>query len=454
MRRFRLADLCCVFLLAVAGCRGDAPPICKKPMTPGPNIFFIVIDTVRSDHTSLCGFDKPTTPNLTRLAKQQGAHYTCDAIAPASWTFPSHASFFTGKDPIGHGAHSLIRGLTTVEGWGSHNRRLKKKHQTLAEKMNKKGYQSAIYSTNPVVSDGLGLTRGFQRKKIATTFGQLFRKKCLAGLEKFTKEIPRDRPLFMFINIADAHQPWLKVPEGVPWAAPSGPVKYHKAMESDPWRRFVEDRMDEEEREAYRDKVENAYTYAVSMADENLGRVVRFLRKDGWCDRGCRFIVTSDHGEFLGEHGLLDHGNYVWEPLVRVPFLVWGEADVEALPNRLSATAAFPLSLTGRLPRKPIPVTSMAWPHMRRCAHTNGKAFCSISAALWEGQEKLLFMDEKYYRIDLTRNPGETDLKEIDHHPRLAELKDIARRMVAQKRDDKTPDFEVMEKLRALGYMD
>ena len=56
-----------------------------------------------------------------------------------------------------------------------------------------------------------------------------------------------------------------------------------------------------------------------------------------------------------------------------------------------------------------------------------------------------------FTRIDLTENPREEHLKEVYDHPRLAELKDIARRMVAQRRDDRAPDFEVVEKLKASG---
>src|SRR5438093_3811689 len=69
-----------------------------------PTIVFVVLDTVRADHTSLCGYGRPTTPTLQRLAKQ-GASYTCDAYAPGDWTLPTHASFFTGVDVVEHGAH-------------------------------------------------------------------------------------------------------------------------------------------------------------------------------------------------------------------------------------------------------------------------------------------------------------------------------------------------------------
>ena len=57
-----------------------------------PTVLFIVLDTVRSDHLSLCGYPRPTSPTLERLSSTTTA-WTCEAYAPGSWTLPSHASF-------------------------------------------------------------------------------------------------------------------------------------------------------------------------------------------------------------------------------------------------------------------------------------------------------------------------------------------------------------------------
>ena len=69
-----------------------------------PNIVMIVLDTIRSDHLSICGYERPTTPVLEDLVRQAQAA-TCDAYAPGTWTLPSHASFFTGLSVPDHGAH-------------------------------------------------------------------------------------------------------------------------------------------------------------------------------------------------------------------------------------------------------------------------------------------------------------------------------------------------------------
>ncbi len=81
----------------------------KDKQTPEvlPNVILIVLDTLRADSTSLCGYNRPTTPNLTRLANQPDAAYTCGGVTPATWTLPSHASFFTGVGPTVHRTHAV-----------------------------------------------------------------------------------------------------------------------------------------------------------------------------------------------------------------------------------------------------------------------------------------------------------------------------------------------------------
>jgi hypothetical protein len=62
---------------------------------PAPTVVFMVLDNVRADHLSLCGYPRPTSPFLESLASETTC--TCTAQAPGSWTLPSHASYFTGQ---------------------------------------------------------------------------------------------------------------------------------------------------------------------------------------------------------------------------------------------------------------------------------------------------------------------------------------------------------------------
>ena len=442
--------------LLAAGCNGR----CSSDKMGGksgrgPNVVLIVTDTVRADHTSLCGYKHPTTSNFERFAKLHGATHTCDAVAPGSWTVPSHASFFTGVDPTIHRTHSIVGKLGTFDGWGSHNRTLDKTLPTLAEKMNAKGYITAAYSANPVVSDSMGLLRGFQHKQVSKDWYQFFGADFGRGLVRFMKKLPTNKPMFLFINIADAHQPWQPVPEGIAWASPAPKFSYPKQLSNSFWRKYVERRTTPDESAAGLKRVTEQYDHSMYIADRNLGTAVDWLEENNWCDWGCRFIVVSDHGEFLGEHFLLDHGHYVYNPMVRVPIVAWGFDEPIKFPEPVSATEVFNLVLEGKLTEKPLPVTSMAWPHTRRCHHTGGKAFCSTSAAIWNGdKEKLLFMDDKYYTINLKKDPAEASPTPISAHKLLGDLKSIAKRVVKDRPDTaKEIDTEAVEQLRALGYL-
>jgi hypothetical protein len=125
--------------VAAAGVRGwqwlaehralAALPQAKRDM---PNVLLIVLDTVRAGSLSLYGYQRPTTPNLSRLA-QNGVLFE-RAIAPAPWTLPSHASMFTGRWP-----HELSTGWTKP---------LDDTYPTLAEILSAHGYVSAGFVAN------------------------------------------------------------------------------------------------------------------------------------------------------------------------------------------------------------------------------------------------------------------------------------------------------------------
>ncbi|MBT3222783.1 MAG: sulfatase-like hydrolase/transferase [Proteobacteria bacterium] len=415
------------------------------------NVVFIVLDTVRSDHMSLCGYERPTTPFLRRLV-QEGAEHTCGAITAGSWTLPTHASFFTGVDPVEHRAHAITSGIKDFSGASSRARKLDGALPTLAEQMAEKGYQTVAFSANPVVSSTLGLFRGFEFSHASKKFGDLYDDAYAEGLTELLSEVNYRRPMFLFLNISDAHQPWKDIPEGIGWVAKRKRLKYAKLDPDSLWRRYVENRMDDDEVQQFRDRIRDLYDYGVFRADRNVMAALEVLDQGGWCNRGCRVVITSDHGEFLGEHQLLDHGHYLWEEDVRVPLVV-AQIDGPKLPDQINATHAFHLVRDGALPGTMAPVTSMAWPHVRRCALTETNAFCATSAAIWNGGEKLLWMDEERWRIDLGRE-GEEVLEPLGEHPLSKPLDELADRVQQDARDDGDADQDVMELLRAVGYIE
>jgi hypothetical protein len=279
-------------------------------------------------------------------------------------------------------------------------------------------------------------------------------------MKKTLEGVSRDKPMFLFVNISDAHQPWSPVPEGLDWVPPQTRVGYVKTNENGRWRRYVEGRMEDAEAKPYLDSISNLYDYGMYQADKNLGAAVALLENEGWCPGGCRFVIVSDHGEFLGDHGLLDHGNYVYEEMVRVPLVTAGWKIPPLVPRVVNAAQVFHLVRDGALPKTPMRVKSAAWPHMRRCEHTGGKAFCSTSAAVWNGAEKLLFKDGKFFYTNLEKDPLDLAPEPLSpSHPRFEMIRSYAQKVVADTWND-PPTGDAAEKeerdleaqLKALGY--
>ncbi len=433
----------------LAGTTGREPAL-PAAHTTGPTVLFVVLDNVRADRTSLCGHDRPTTPVLEGL-RDAGASYTCAAYAPASWTFPSHASYFTGLELPDHGADVSPAG--TVEWpWGLAFDPLAADVPTLAEQMAARGYQTAAVSANPVVSAPTGLTRGFGTVRSATTFGELGGAALVRTVGEVLREgvDPAGGPLFLFVNIADAHEPWDAIPAELGWAPPRPRLSFDPRREDDDRRRYMRGEMSAEEAARLRAHVADVYDYGVHRADHTLGLLLEALEDAGWLGPGHRLVVTSDHGELLGDHGLVGHeGSYLHEGLSRVPLLVTGGPRLDGV---VSAIAAHDL-VAGEAPR-PRPVRAGAF------AYPNWPTWFGIGrlpgAAAWTDAEKLLWADGRYVRYDLRADPeAERPLPVADDDPALAELRPFAERVeAAMTRPGRGQDAKGTDLLRSLGYVE
>jgi hypothetical protein len=437
---------------ATDGARSSASD--KRPKLDKPNVIFVVLDTLRADHLTICGYDRAISPSFEHLASR-GATYICNGVAPGSWTLPSHASFFTAKNPAEHRAHAITSGVSDWSGTQSRSRKLRTTDPMLAEQMVKRGYQTIAVSSNPVVSEKLGLLKGFEQTRVSSDWGKMFGDKYLPAVQKEMERARRDQPLFLFLNIADAHRPWDAIPEGHDLLPATEEVAYDKNDDDGNWQRYVEDRLDAEQEEALLTDVVNLYDAAVERADRNLGDVLNWLDDDGWCDSGCRIIVTSDHGEFLGEHGLLDHGHYVWKENINVPLLILDtNQEHPPLPDPINAIHAFHLVRDGKLPKKLQPAVSMAWPHVRRCARTDGASFCDVSSVIWDESEKVFFDEDAFWVVDATDD--EADRVALpEGHRQERRITELSNQIIEEASDDnEEPEADVTELLKNLGYLD
>lgn len=418
-------------------------------------VLFVVLDTVRADHTSLCGYARPTTPFLEEL-KGLGASVTCLAQVSGSWTVPVHASFFTGEDVPSHGAHyaASAQGVD-YDGLAMHP--LDERFPTLAEQLAARGYQTVAVSANSLVSSATGLMRGFEHRSSPGELHAFYRAPgVLTEVARILDaEIQREKPLFLFVNLMDAHDPWPAIPEGAGWVPPRESLRWECGPEEEcTLDRFFRGTLAEENRRAWLEHVTDLYDHGVATADGGLRDLVGLLRERGWLDEGYRLVVTSDHGELLGEHGLAYHGRYLYEPITRVPLLVHeGGGTPPALPGPFPGTGVFHLVRDGGPGAEVVQATAAAYPERGWVRKYDGKVGGSTSAAIWQGSQKLLWMDGTVQVFDLSQDPGEERPVTVDEHALSGEMDTLVTRVLESGGTAATMTPEMIEALRAVGYV-
>jgi len=303
-----------------------APRATAPAPADAPDVVVIVLDTVRADHLGAYGYAKPTSPVFDALAKESVVF--ADAVAPGTWSLPSHASLFTGRFVSAHGAHDEHRYLDGTT-------------PTLAETFAAHGFDTRSFTANAWISDGLGMTRGFawtdeawRRGDVARTFQSMHRLLDRLGygrpdkggaavastFEAWVAARPAGAPpAFVFLNFIEAHFPYHQLPDA--WLArfTSRSRRELRGLSSQLAMATFGGGLPHDD-----DVVGLAtamYDAGVAYADSLLGRVVDALRRRGSLDRTV-LVVLADHGELLGEHGEFGHGRSLYEPVLHVPLLV------------------------------------------------------------------------------------------------------------------------------------
>jgi arylsulfatase A-like enzyme len=356
--------LAAVFLLTLWAIQGgkwahEKIAVARLPAAPqsAPNVLVIVLDTLRADHLSSYGYSRPTSPEIDRIASQ-GVLFE-NAIAPCSWSLPSHASLLTGRAPSEHGMQNVQ--AMPWPGWGEKSL---SGYPALGEVLRHRGYRTGAFSANRIYfTRNVGLGRGFIHFEdyfdsvgdsfVRTLYGREFarlylnrsenskvtralrylgleswldkdsegsgdfggaygvRKRASAVNQELMQWIDRDRqhPFFAFLNYLDVHYSY------------GGPPGYPKPD----WDRGTT--VDE-------------YDAGLKYVDDYIGRLLRELeRREA---RNTIVVITSDHGESLGAHGLSYHGAALYRELIQVPLII---SYPQQIPKGLRV--AVPVSITG-----------------------------------------------------------------------------------------------------------
>ena len=298
--------------------RGSAPP----------NVVVITLDTVRRDHMGCYGYGRPTTPRMDDLAGK-GTLYT-RAYCSSSWTIPTHASLFTGRNPFEHGAHAF----DVPEGTGNNVNPLPETAITLAEILRGRGYATcAMVSNQAYLSRRWQINQGFDAYYVQPVIGRLLNNRVLAWVSA-----NHNRPFFLFVNYMDAHRPYNTEPvPGTNWAPVAGG---ESALLDSLYNAVMPDTG-----AVPADLVKNIvdqYDMAVANVDAAAGQVVDRLRQLGIYDNTV-IVVVSDHGEFFGEHHLVEHSKDLYEEALAAALIVKGAGQLEgATDGRLVSSTDVP----------------------------------------------------------------------------------------------------------------
>jgi len=456
----------------------------------GNSVILIVLDTLRQDHLSLYGYSRKTTPHLDRWA--QDALVFTNSSSTGSWTLPSHASMFTGLSVRRHGAHGF-RGTEP----GGNAYPLSDDHVTIAELASAARLETAGLAANHIyVSPRYGLDQGFDTfwcelprpgfrfapsdwliRKLAPwrwrQFSWLYyRDRYVTDNALRWLRAVRGRPFFLFLNYMDVHDPNGRPP------LPEVPDEQEDPVWLRGWDYWSIIRGDAPMTDEIRRFLINSYDRELIHLDGELQRLFEFIERTG-LDRTTTVVVTSDHGEYFGDHGLVKHGLDLHDDVIRVPLIVKAPGGPSGRSNKpVQGSDLFPTILEqlrvpydGEVDGRSVfgteasEIVSEWYPSQRKYALDPVFAgrFDRTIRALQEGPLKLSADDRGGVVLyDRAEDPGET----IDQGPGRPE---VVRALLARlqrwladhpppQRDESeeqgilSPD--ALERLKALGYVE
>ncbi len=278
-----------------------------------PNVLIVMLDTQRTDTLGCYGYDKPTTPNLDRLASE-GAVFL-DNISPAIWTLPSVASLFTGIHVMSHGAGAAYEEFDGTPA-------------TLAEALDERGYQSVAFFENHFAAmprkgfNEFHLGLGMRHPGDYFDHSRLRIKRAAQWLDFNVMGQAAPAPFFMYVQFFDSHSPWRpREPYRSQFAQIDINEQEQKRLNEAIYPTWLKQY---EFTDRDRLVLKSLYDASTACTDSHVGLLIDVLRDRGLLDNTVVFIM-SDHGEMLGEHkdALSGHDHFThhlaaYEELIKV----------------------------------------------------------------------------------------------------------------------------------------
>jgi len=299
---------------------------------PGrPNIILVVMDNTRADFLGCYGSKSNNSPNIDSVAAE-GLLFE-QFYSNADWTLPAHASMFTGLYPS---SHTVIgtKGMSTPS--------LVKQFHTLGEYMQEAGYLTVAFSDNLFVSRTYGFDQGFSsftemfdtsppyivlraaRKLFISSFFTKYKPPTtdmIMAMFKawFFRFYTGSQPFFAFLNLMDCHLRWNPPPSFLNLSSPKRLKRAQELATVDMASRYLAGKV-KITQEEFSD-LKSLYAGELAYLDSRLGSFFSFLKKNDVWDN-TMLIITSDHGENIGEHGLMFHCFSANNTITHVPMIL------------------------------------------------------------------------------------------------------------------------------------
>jgi arylsulfatase A-like enzyme len=301
--------------LVLSACEPRQPPLPTPAATvvPRTNVVLITIDTLRADHLGAYGYRRPTSPRLDAFAKRAVVFDQAYTYWPK--TRGSFVAMMSGR-------------RDSQSGYGKSHPLLLDFNPTLAEVLKGAGYRTAAVVDNPNVAAQHGYARGFDRYretwlKEENLPTEIDRTRAITGDGvAFLERAGAEQPFFLWLHYVNPHAPY------------TPPAPYDTAFLADgaadrgPRLRTVDGFVGGIRKEwavPGRDRLGYyvaQYDGEIAAVDQEVGKVLDALDRSPHAARTL-VVVTSDHGESLGEHDYyFDHGQDLHDPCLRIPLLV------------------------------------------------------------------------------------------------------------------------------------
>ncbi len=438
----RVLPLSLIALLGLAACKGSpdtagdpdvgpadtATPEEDRPISDGPSVLLITLDTTRADRLGCYGNAQKATPNLDRIAAEGVLFHRAFCHTPL--TIPSHATILTGQYPDRHG----------IRDNGDHF--LGEEAVTLAERFHAAGYDTAASVSAYVTNHKWGFGQGFDayfdhipanyEVKGNTWQSERRADAAVGDLEGWLAQ-DRDRPFFAWLHLFDPHHPY----------AP--PPPYDEQFAKRP------------------------YLGEIAYTDAMIGELLDALEERGQL-ANTAILVAGDHGEAFGNHDEQQHGFFVYNATMHVPFIlrppggtapvVIGEPVglVDVAPT-LVAVAGLPAVEEGAFDGLDLTPALQGTEPVHRVLY--GESLYARYHFGWSEQKMLVDWPLKYVGstrpqlFDISDDPTESvDLAELrpeDAERLAAEL--VARPAIADATAAAEIDPDTARRLEALGYV-